>query len=307
MTISKNWLVSTDWLEAQLGSPDLVVLDGSFHLPNAGRDAAQEYREARIPGAQFFDINGVADLSTDLPHMLPTPEEFAAQIRAMGVHANSRVVAYDATNMSGAARVWWTFRAMGFDNIAVLDGGFQKWRRENRAVETGEPNMPEPGDFVADFRPERVRSLAEVEALIGSGAQIADARSAGRFAGDEPEPRAVPRLGHIPGSLNVPFAEFLSPDGTLLAPDQLAAVLTSHNVDTSKPVVATCGSGVTACMIALALAVTGNDQTAVYDGSWAEWSGSSAPVETGPAAKTYDQPPLPGGVKPPPLTDNMTA
>jgi thiosulfate/3-mercaptopyruvate sulfurtransferase len=286
MTVSDNWLVSTDWLEAQLGPPDLVVLDGSSHLPNAGRDALQEYREARIPGAQFFDINSVADLTTDLPHMLPSPEEFSRHVRAMGVRADSRIVAYDATNMSGASRVWWSFRAMGFDSIAVLDGGFQKWRRENRPAETGESSAPQPGTFVASLRPERVRSLAEVEALIGTDTQIADARSAERFAADAPEPRDVPRLGHIPGSLNVPFAEFLAADGTLLAPDQLAAVLRSHNVDTDKPVVATCGSGVTACMIALALAVTGNDQTAVYDGSWAEWSASNAPVETGHAVKS---------------------
>jgi thiosulfate/3-mercaptopyruvate sulfurtransferase len=285
MTVSKDWLVSTEWLEAQLGAPDLVVLDGSFHLPNAGRDAEQEYREARIPGAQFFDINGVADLSTDLPHMLPSPEEFSRHVRAMGVSTNSRIVAYDATNMSGASRVWWMFRAMGFDDIAVLDGGFQKWRRENRAVETGEPSTPEPGDFVASFRPMLVRGLAEVEALIGTDTQIADARAAGRFRGDDPEPRDVPRLGHIPGSLNVPYTEFLAADGTLLPPDALESIFRSHGVDTGAPVVGTCGSGVTACMIALALAVTGNDRASVYDGSWAEWSASDAPVETGPAAK----------------------
>jgi thiosulfate/3-mercaptopyruvate sulfurtransferase len=246
----------------------------------------QEYREARIPGAQFFDINGVADLSTDLPHMLPSPEEFSRHVRAMGVRTDSRIVAYDATNMSGASRVWWSFRAMGFDSIAVLDGGFQKWRRENRPAETGESSAPQPGNFVASFRPELVRSLAEVEALIGTDTQIADARAAGRFRGDDPEPREVPRLGHIPGSLNAPFTEFLGADGSMLPPDALEGILRSHGVDTGAPVVATCGSGVTACMIALALAVTGNDRTAVYDGSWAEWSASNAPVETGTAVKS---------------------
>lgn len=285
MTISKNWLVSTNWLAEQLGSPDLVVLDGSSHLPNSGRDAAQEYREGRIPGAQFFDINGVADQSTELPHMLPTAEEFSRHVQAMGVSADSRIVAYDATNMSSASRVWWSFRAMGFDNIAVLDGGFQRWQREDRPVETVQPSAPEQGDFVATPRPERVRSLAEVVALIGTDTQIADARAAGRFSGDDPEPREAPRLGHIPGSLNVPYTEFLAADGTMLPPDALEAVFRSHDLDAGAPAVATCGSGVTACMIALALAVTGNDRAAVYDGSWAEWSGSNAPVETGQPGK----------------------
>lgn len=285
MTASHNWLVSTDWLEAHLGAPDLVVLDGSFHLPNAGRDAAREYRAVRIPGAQFFDIDGVADQATGLPHMLPSEDEFSRYVRAMGVSTNSRIVAYDTTIMYGASRVWWSFRTMGFDNIAVLDGGFQKWQREGRPVETGEPTAPETGDFTATLRKERLCTLAEVEALIGTGTQIADARSAGRFSGDEPEPRAVSRLGHIPGSLNMPFTEFLATDGTMLPPDALEAVFKANNIVPSEPVVATCGSGVTACMITLALAITGNDQTAVYDGSWAEWSESAAPVETGPAIK----------------------
>ena len=286
MTTSNNWLVSTEWLEAHLGAPDLVVLDGSFHLPNAGRDAAKDYREARIPGAQFFDIDGVADQATDLPHMLPPPDEFSRHIRAMGVNANSRIVAYDTVNIYAASRVWWSFRAMGCDNITVLDGGFRKWRGENRLVETGEPKSPETGNFTASPRKDRICSLTEIEALIGSGIQIADARSAERFSGDEPEPRAVPRLGHIPGSLNLPFTELLSADGTLLPPDALESVFAANSINMDDPVIATCGSGVTACMIALALAVTGNDRTAVYDGSWAEWSESSAPVETGPAVKT---------------------
>ncbi|MBX2806254.1 MAG: 3-mercaptopyruvate sulfurtransferase [Hyphomicrobiales bacterium] len=285
MSIDNSWLVSTDWLGRHLGEADIILLDGSFHLPNSGHSSEQEYRQQRIPGARFFDINRVADLSTELPHMLPSPDDFTGHARAMGINANSRIIVYDMTNMSGAARVWWMFRAMGFDAIAVLDGGFQKWKHEGRTIETSMPERPKPGDFAAAFRPSRVRSLTDIEALIGSGVQIVDARSAERFRGDAPEPRAAARLGHIPGSLNVPFAEFLSSDGTMLAPGELAGIMTSHDVDADKPVIATCGSGVTACMIALALAITGNDQTAVYDGSWAEWCDSHAPVETGPPSK----------------------
>ena len=274
-------LVETDWLAEHLDAPDIIVLDASFHLPGSGRDAAREFGEAHIPGALFFDIEDISDHASSLPHMLPAPEKFSSRVRKMGVGDGMRVVVYDKTNMSGAARAWWMFRVMGFRDVAVLNGGFGKWKAEGRAVMTGGARRRTERHFTARMNSGLVRDLDDVMRLLKTGAmQIVDARAAGRFAGTDPEPRQVPRLGHIPGSKNVPFAGLLNQDGTMRAPDDIKAIFAASGVDAAKPVVASCGSGVTACVIALALATTGNETTAVYDGSWAEWSEADTPVET---------------------------
>lgn len=282
MNKAAEWLVETDWLAGHLDAPDIVILDASVHLPGSGRDGAREFSEGHIPGALFFDIEEISDTATSLPHMLPPPEKFSSRLRKMGIGDGTRVVAYDKTNMSGAARAWWMFRVMGVSEVAVLNGGFGKWQAEGRRVETGEPRRRTERHFTARMNSGLVRDLGDVKRLLGTGAtQIVDARAAGRFAGTAPEPRQVPRLGHIPGSKNVPFTELLNQDGTLRSPDEVKAIFASHGVDSVRPVVASCGSGVTACVIALALATAGNEAAAVYDGSWAEWSEADAPVESG--------------------------
>jgi thiosulfate/3-mercaptopyruvate sulfurtransferase len=277
-----NWLVETDWLAQHLDAPDVVILDASFHLPGSGRDAPAEFREAHIPGAMFFDIDDIADTNNPLPHMLPPAAKFSSRMRRMGIGDGMRVVIYDKTNMAGAARAWWMFRVMGSKDVAVLNGGFGKWQAENLPVESGEARPRSERHFTARVNSGLIRDQADMIALIGSKQmQIVDARSSGRFAGTDPEPRAVPRLGHIPGAKNVPFTELLGDGNTMLSPHEIKAVFAAHGVDPVRPVVASCGSGVTACVIALALATTGAEMAAVYDGSWAEWGASDQPVETG--------------------------
>jgi thiosulfate/3-mercaptopyruvate sulfurtransferase len=277
-----QWLVETDWLAQRLDAPDIAILDATFHLPGSGRDAAREFGEAHIPGAQFFDIEEISDPASSLPHMLPAPEKFSSRVRKMGIGDGMRVVVYDKTNVAGAARAWWMFRVMGFRDVAVLNGGFGKWQAEGRPVKSGEPRRRTERHFTARLNSGLVRDLDDVMRLLKTGAmQIVDARAAGRFAGTDPEPRAVPRLGHIPGSKNVPFAGLLNQDGTMRSPAELKAIFAASGIDSAKPVVASCGSGVTACVIALALATIGNETAAVYDGSWAEWSEADTPVETG--------------------------
>jgi thiosulfate/3-mercaptopyruvate sulfurtransferase len=277
-----RWLVETDWLADHLDAPDLVILDASFHLPGSGRDPAADFAEAHIPGAQFFDIEEISDPDSPLPHMLPPPAKFSSRVRKMGIGDGMRIVIYDATNMSGAARAWWMFRVMGAEDVVVLNGGLKKWRAENRPVEMGQARRRTERHFTVRMNSGLVRDLDDVKGMIGSkSAQIVDARAAKRFAGIDPEPRAVPRLGHIPGSLNVPFTNLLTQEGTMRPPAEVKAAFAGHGVDLAKPVVASCGSGVTACVIALALATAGNETAAVYDGSWAEWSEADTPVETG--------------------------
>jgi thiosulfate/3-mercaptopyruvate sulfurtransferase len=266
-------LVSTDWLAKHLGAPDLRVLDGTWHMPQLKRDARAEFAEAHVPGAAFFDIDAVADHSTTLPHMLPTADAFAQAVGALGVGSGDRVVVYDVRGVVSAARVWWTFRVFGHDAVAVLDGGLKKWRAEGRPVESGSAAPPRR-TFTARPRPELVRDLDAMRAnLTSRGAQVLDARSAGRFAGTEPEPRAGLRGGHIPGSLNLPYETLYRADGTLKPPDELAGAVGAAGVDLGRPVVTTCGSGVTASVLALALYRLGRQDVAVYDGSWSEWGG----------------------------------
>jgi thiosulfate/3-mercaptopyruvate sulfurtransferase len=276
-------LVGTAWLADALGAPDLRIVDGSWHMPQARRDPRAEFLAAHIPGAVFFDIDAVADHATDLPHMLPAPEAFAAAAGALGIGDGDRVVVYDTRGVVSAARVWWTFRVFGHDAVAVLDGGLAKWRAEGRPLASGEA-APAPRAFTPRFRPELVRGLAAMrENLAAPRAQVLDARSAGRFAGSEPEPRPGLRGGHIPGSLSLPYETLYRPDATLRPPDDLRAAFAAAGVDPARPVVTTCGSGITASVLALALHLLGRRDVAVYDGSWTEWATRpDTPIETGP-------------------------
>jgi thiosulfate/3-mercaptopyruvate sulfurtransferase len=278
---SSKWLVDTDWLASHLKSPDIVVIDATLYLPNVRRNAYDEYRNAHIPGALFFDIEELSDATNPMPHMLPSPEKFASRVKRMGIGDGTRVIAYDTQNMSSAARAWWMFRVMGHEDVAILDGGFSKWQREERPIETVEPPRRSERHFTVRKNSALVRDISDVKALIGTDrAQIVDARSAGRFAGAEPEPRDVPRLGHMPGARNLPYTDLIRPDGTFKSADEIRAAFAAHDIDVNRPVVASCGSGVTACVIAFALAQIGQRQAAVYDGSWTEWSSGDGPVTT---------------------------
>jgi thiosulfate/3-mercaptopyruvate sulfurtransferase len=275
-------LVSTEWLGSALGRPGLRVLDGSWYLPGSGRDAAAEYAAGHIPGAVFFDLDATSDRSVALPHMLPAPASFAEAMSELGLSDSDDIVVYDESGVNlSAPRVWWTFRTLGHARVSVLDGGMVKWRREGRPVEQGIIRWP-PGRFTARAAPTAVRSLAAVRANLKSGAeQLVDTRSAGRFAGVEPEPRPGLRSGHIPGSLNLPFHELVGSDGTMLPMDQLRRRVDNAGVDLSRPVIATCGSGTSACALVLGLHLLGHNDTSVYDGAWAEWGGRpDTPVET---------------------------
>ena len=266
-------IVSTEWLAKHRGDPDLRVVDGSWHMPQAKRDPAREFTEAHLPGAVFFDIDGIADRSSGLPHMLPSPEMFANAAGALGIGDGDRVVVYDSRGVVSASRVWWTFRAFGHDAIAVLDGGLPKWRAEGRLLASG--SAPPPARrFTPKFRPELVRDVEQMKANLSTKReQVLDARSRGRFTGSEPEPRAGLRGGHIPGSLNLPYDELHAADGTLRPPAELRDAFVAARVDLTRPVVTTCGSGITASVLALALHRVGRDDVAVYDGSWTEWAG----------------------------------
>lgn len=276
-------LVTTAWLAERLGRDDVQVLDGSWWMPAEGREPRAEYLEAHIPGAVFFDIDAIADHSVDLPHMLPTPAAFADAIGKLGLRRDATIVAYDTYGVRAAARVWWTLRTMGFDKVVVLDGGLRVWRAEGRPLESGEVALP-PSVVIPAFRPELVRDLDAVAAIIKAGsATIVDARGAARFRAEAPEPRPGLRSGHMPGARNVPMDTLLDADGRLKSPDDLKALFQSAGVDMAGPIVTTCGSGLTAAVLALALARLGRTDVAVYDGSWTEWGGRpDVPVLSGP-------------------------
>jgi thiosulfate/3-mercaptopyruvate sulfurtransferase len=275
-------LVSTAWLAERLDAEEIRIADGSWHMPATSRSGAAEFREAHIPGAVFFDIDAIADHDTDLPHMLPAPEAFAQAVGALGLSRDKTVVVYDSVGLMSAARVWWALRAMGFPQVVVLDGGLPKWRAEGRPLEAGEA-QPRPAAVEPRFDPTFVRSIDDLRGYLASGeARLVDARAAARFRGEAPEPRAGLRAGHMPGAANVPFGDLLNPDGTVKDAQALRAVFQSAGVDLGRPIVTSCGSGVTAAVLSLGLARLGVEAP-VYDGSWTEWGGrADTEVVTGP-------------------------
>ena len=277
-------LVSTEWLHAHLKDPDLRILDGSYYLPQMGRDPRAEYDAAHVPNARLFDIDDVADHGSDLPHMVPPVEKFMSRMRAMGVGDGHQVVVYDGMGLFSAARVWWLFNLMGQNNIAVLDGGLPKWQAEGRPVEDLPPVIRDR-HMTVRRQNHMVKDVTQVSAASKLGDyEIIDARSPGRFRGEEPEPRAGLRPGHIPGSKNVCFKDLLNADQTMKNPVEIRQIFEAAGVDFNKPAITTCGSGVTAAVLSLGLERIGKTDHSLYDGSWSEWGMfPTVPVATGDA------------------------
>lgn len=281
MSETSPYVVSGDWLEERLGKPGVSIVDASWYLPAQGRDGKAEYDAEHVPCAVFFDQEKVVEPGSGLPHTLPKPALFAQFASSMGIDEEDTIVVYDGPGFFSAPRVWWMFRTMGAREVYVLDGGFDRWKREGRPT-TSETTKIAPGFFEIDFDARRVASLDDMRMIVESGAaQVADARPAGRFTGKDPEPRPGMRSGHMPGARNVP-ATSLSKDGSLLPVVELRKVLEGAGLDLSKPVVTSCGSGITAAVISLALASVGHEDNRLYDGSWSEWGGlQDTPVVTG--------------------------
>ena len=268
--LPSRWLVSTQWLADHLDAPDIVVVDGSFYLPTLKRNAREEYLAAHVPGAVFFDIDKISEQATDLPHMLPRPEAFSSAMRALGIGDGETIVVYDGLGLYGAPRVWWTLRVFGVREVFILDGGLPKWKSEGRPIENGEVRRL-PRHFTARLDHAAVAALGDVQKALATGAaQVVDARSAERFRGTAAEPRLGLRSGHMPGALNVPFTNIVE-DGRLASRERIAAAFAAGGVDVEKPVITTCGSGVTAAILTFALDALGKKAGSIYDGSWAEW------------------------------------
>jgi thiosulfate/3-mercaptopyruvate sulfurtransferase len=280
---SSRWLKSPEWLASQLGKPNVTIVDATYFLPPMKRNARAEYIEKHIPGAVFFDIDAIADQTTELPHMLPRPEDFAAEAGALGLRRAAEIVVYDGQGIFSAPRVWWSLRVMGFAKVHVLDGGLPKWGADGRPTESDRPS-PAPTVLQSIYDPSLVRDIGAMRQLLSErDVQLVDARAGARFRGEAPEPRAGLRSGHMPRAHNLPWGDLVTPQGTMKSPEEIRAAFEAAGVDLTAPIVTTCGSGVSAALLALALARVGRGDVAVYDGSWTEWGGlADTPVVTGP-------------------------
>lgn len=278
---ASRWLVSTAWLADHLRDRNVAVVDASWALPTLQRDVLAEYRAGHIPGAVFFDIDAISDHSTELPHMLPGPAQFGEAVGTLGIGDGDRIVVYDSAGLYSAPRVWWTFRIFGAEQVFILDGGLPQWKAEGRPLETKEAK-PTPKVFHAEMNVSAVALLTDVRmAFINDGVQVVDARSAERFAGRAPEPRPGLRSGHMPGSFNVPYDRLIE-NGRLVAPKRIEAAFKEGGVDLDKPIITSCGSGISAAILTFALQSIGKEPKGLYDGSWSEWgSRPDLPVERG--------------------------
>ncbi len=265
-----------------MSAPDIRIVDASWYLPGENRDAKAEFEAAHIPGAVFFDIDDIADSDSELPHMIPAPEKFSSKLRKLGLGDGNRIVVYDGSGIRSAARAWWMIRLFGHEDVAILDGGFAKWKAEERPV-SDLPSHPAERHFTSRINSLMVKDKDQVLRNIDSKrAQVLDARSKGRFDGAEPEPREGLRSGHIPASLNLPFNELITSEGTLKSGEEIRSAIEGAGIDMKKPVITSCGSGITACVLAFGLHMIGHRDTAVYDGSWTEWGlDESLPLESG--------------------------